>query len=237
MRPMLGMLMSDKNTILIIEDDLQISQFLQSSLITNGYHSFCASTIASGKQLFNEHKPALIILDLNLPDGDGRDFITHVRTSSDIPILVLSARQSEQEKVDCFDLGADDYLAKPFGVNELLARVKVSLKRTAMMSLRDDVFKLDDLEIDTVNSSVLLNKQPIHLTPIEFKLLFLLAKKPGKVFTHRQLLTEVWGAEYIDDTHYLRIHMGRLRARLEKNPAEPRYILTEVGIGYRLAAT
>ncbi len=152
MRPMLGMLMSDKNTILIIEDDLQISQFLQSSLITNGYHSFCASTIASGKQLFNEHKPALIILDLNLPDGDGRDFITHVRTSSDIPILVLSARQSEQEKVDCFDLGADDYLAKPFGVNELLARVKVSLKRTAMMSLRDDVFKLDDLEIDTVNS-------------------------------------------------------------------------------------
>lgn len=237
MRQMLGILMSDKNTILIIEDDLQISQFLQSSLITNGYHSFCASTIASGKQLFNEHKPALIILDLNLPDGDGRDFITHVRTSSDIPILVLSARQSEQEKVDCFDLGADDYLAKPFGVNELLARVKVSLKRTAMMSLRDDIFKLDDLEIDAVNGTVLLNKQPVHLTPIEFKLLFILAKKPGKVFTHRQLLTEVWGAEYIDDTHYLRIHMGRLRARLEKNPAEPRYILTEVGIGYRLAAT
>lgn len=234
--------MSDKSPklvipILIIEDDLQISQFLQSSLRTSGYQPFCSATIAGGKSLFNAHKPALIILDLNLPDGDGCDFITHIRISSDIPILVLSARQAEQEKVACFDLGADDYLAKPFGVNELLARIKASLKRTAMMSLRDNVFKLDDLEIDSVNASVLLNNQPIHLTPIEFKLLFIMAKKPGKVFTHRQLLTEVWGAEYIDDTHYLRIHMGRLRARLEKNPAAPRYILTEVGIGYRLAAT
>ncbi len=233
--------MPDKSTnviipILIIEDDLQINQFLQSSLKMNSYHTFSSSTIAGGKSLFNEHKPALIILDLNLPDGDGRDFIEHVRISSDIPILVLSARQSEQEKVDCFTLGADDYLAKPFGVNELLARVKVSLKRAAMMSLRDDVFQLDDLEIDTANTRVLLNQQQVHLTPIEFKLLFILAKKPGKVFTHRQLLTEVWGAEYVDDTHYLRIHMGRLRARLEKNPAAPRYILTEVGIGYRLAA-
>jgi two-component system, OmpR family, KDP operon response regulator KdpE len=229
--------MSDKNLILIIEDDLQISQFLQSSLNTNGYHSVFATTIASAKQFFSQYKPALIILDLNLPDGDGRDFISFVRINSDIPILVLSARQSEQEKVECFDLGADDYLAKPFGVNELLARIKVSLKRTAMMSLRDDVFKLDDLEIETANSTVLLHKQLVHLTPIEFKLLFMLAKKPGKVFTHRQLLTEVWGAEYVDDTHYLRIHMGRLRSRLEKNPATPRYILTEVGIGYRLAAS
>ena len=222
--------------ILIIEDDLQISQFLQSSLKTHNYQPYCASTIAGGKNLFNEHKPALIILDLNLPDGDGRDFITHIRISSDIPILVLSARQSEQEKVTCFELGADDYLAKPFGVNELLARIKVSLRRTALMSLRDDIYKLDDLIIDTINSSVLLNKQPVHLTPIEFKLLFILAKKPGKVFTHRQLLSDVWGAEFVDDTHYLRIHMGRLRARLEKNSAAPRYILTEVGIGYRLAA-
>jgi two-component system, OmpR family, KDP operon response regulator KdpE len=230
-------LMLVKQQILIVEDDLQISQFLQSSLKVNGYHSLCTPTIAGGKHLFNEHKPALIILDLNLPDGDGRDFIAHVRVNSDIPILVLSARQSEQEKVDCFDLGADDYLAKPFGVNELLARVKVSLKRTTMMLLRDDIYKLDDLEIDTVNSSILLNKKAMHLTPIEFKLLFILVKKPGKVFTHRQLLSEVWGAEYVDDTHYLRIHMGRLRARLEKNAATPRYILTEVGIGYRLAAT
>jgi two-component system, OmpR family, KDP operon response regulator KdpE len=229
--------MPDKPLILIVEDDLQISQFLQSSLKASGYQTLSASTIAVGKQLLSEHKPALLLLDLNLPDGDGRDFIAYVRKNSDIPILVISARQSEQEKVDCFNLGADDYLAKPFGVNELLARIKVSLKHTAMMTLRDDIFKLDDLTIDSANSIVQLNNQVLHLTPIEFKLLFSLAKKPGKVLSHRQLLTEVWGAEYVDDTHYLRIHMGRLRARLEKNAATPRYILTEVGIGYRLAAT
>ena len=229
--------MPDKLLILIVEDDLQISQFLQSSLKASGYQTLSASTIAVGKQLLSEHKPALLLLDLNLPDGDGRDFIVYVRKNSDIPILVISARQSEQEKVDCFNLGADDYLAKPFGVNELLARIKVSLKHTAMMTLRDDIFKLDDLTIDSANSIVQLNNQVLHLTPIEFKLLFSLAKKPGKVLSHRQLLTEVWGAEYVDDTHYLRIHMGRLRARLEKNAATPRYILTEVGIGYRLAAT
>lgn len=225
------------NHILVIEDDLQISQFLQSSLKANGYHTVCAHTITEGKRLFDANKPALLILDLNLPDGDGREVISYVRLNSDIPILVLSARQAEQEKVDCFNDGADDYLAKPFGVNELLSRVKVALKRTAMMSLRDDVYHVDELTIDTINSTVLLNQQPIHLTPIEFKLLFILVTKPGKAFTHRQLLTEVWGAEYVDDTHYLRIHMGRLRARLEKNPATPRYILTEAGIGYRLAAT
>ena len=226
----------NNNHILIIEDDLQISQFLQSSLKANGYHTLCAHSIADGKCLFDKNKPTLLILDLNLPDGDGRDVISYVRLNSDIPILVVSARQSEQEKVDCFNDGADDYLAKPFGVNELLARVKVALKRTAMMSLRDDVYHVDDLTIDRVNSSVLLNQQSVHLTPIEFKLLFILVTKPGKVFTHRQLLSEVWGTEYVDDTHYLRIHMGRLRARLERNPANPRYILTEAGIGYRLAA-
>ncbi len=225
------------NHILVIEDDLQISQFLQSSLKANGYHTTCANTIIEGKRFFDANKPALLILDLNLPDGDGREVISYVRLHSDIPILVLSARQAEQEKVDCFNDGADDYLAKPFGVNELLARVKVALKRTAMMSLRDDVYQVGELAIDTINSIVLLNQQPVHLTPIEFKLLSILVTKPGKAFTHRQLLTEVWGAEYVDDTHYLRIHMGRLRARLEKTPATPRYILTEAGIGYRLAAT
>ena len=229
--------MPDKSLILIIEDDAQISQFLQSSLKANGYSSISARTLLEGKQLASEHKPSLIILDLNLPDGDGRDFISYLRTHSDIPILVLSARQLEQEKVACFDLGADDYLAKPFGVNELLARVRVSLKRTAMMTLRDDIFKLDDLILDQANTIVMLNQHLAHLTPIELKLLLVLVQKPGKVFTHRQLLSAVWGAEYVDDTHYLRIHMGRLRARLEKNTAAPRYILTEAGIGYRLAAS
>lgn len=229
--------MSDKPLILIVEDDLEISQFLQSSLTTSGYQTLCAHTLAKAIDLFGSHKPTLMILDLNLPDGDGLSFIEHVRLSSDLPILVLSARQSEQEKVSCFNLGADDYLAKPFGVNELLARIKVAIKRTSMMMLRDDVFSVGDLQIDTANASVLLKNHPLHLTPIEFKLLFVLAKRPGKVFTHRQLLSEVWGAEYIDDIHYLRIHMGRLRARIEINPAMPRYIMTEVGIGYRLAAS
>lgn len=231
------MLKPDKPYILIIEDDLQIIQFLQSSLKSNGYITLSAQTISAGKKLLAEYKPSLLILDLNLPDGDGLNLIQQIRINSDIPILVLSARLSEKEKVDCFDVGADDYLAKPFGINELLARIKVSLKRTAMMSLRDDVFQVENLEIDTVNSIVTLNKQQIHLTPIEFKLIFILARRPGKVFSHRELLSEVWGLQYVNDTHYLRIHMGRLRARLEKEPASPRYILTEVGVGYRLATT
>jgi two-component system KDP operon response regulator KdpE len=228
--------MSDKINILIVEDDVQITQFLQSSLKASGYHTFVSRDLKRGMALFIEHKPHLVILDMNLPDGDGASFIEQVRISSDIPILVLSARQAEQEKIKCFDLGADDYLAKPFGVNELLARIKVSLKRTALMSMRDNTFKLEGLEVDTANAQVILNGARVRLTPIEFKLLFMLATKPGKVFSHPQLLAAVWGSEYINDIHYLRIHMGRLRAKLEATPSAPRFILTEAGIGYRLAA-
>jgi len=229
--------MLDKDLILIVEDDLQISEFLQFSLDAHGFKTSSTSLLNAAIHSFQHQKPKLILLDLNLPDGDGLSFIQYVRLSSDIPIIVLSARQSEVEKVDCFNAGADDYLAKPFGVNELIARIKTSLKRVSMMYLRDDIFKLDALEIDIPNASVYLNSQKLHLTPIEFKLLLILAKRPGKAFTHRQLLAEVWGLEYVDEVHYLRIHMGRLRARLEENPASPRYILTEVGIGYRLAAS
>lgn len=225
-----------KTTILIVEDDAQISEFLQLSLQSQGYATLIATHLHMATALFFDTKPDLVILDLGLPDGDGRQFIHKVRQQSDIPILVLSARQMEQEKVDCFSDGADDYLAKPFGVHELLARVKVALKRSAMMSLRDHVVHLDALVIDRENQVVSLNDEVVHLTPIELKLLLLLARKPGKAYSHRQLLTEVWGAEYVDDTHYLRIHMGRLRARLEVNSATPRYILTEAGVGYRLAS-
>ena len=228
--------MSNNPYILIVEDDVEIKQFLQSSLQLNGYSVICVTHLEDAKHHFARNKPLLTILDLNLPVGDGSEFITNIRAYSDLPIIVLSAKQSEQEKVRCFDLGADDYLAKPFGIQELLARIRVSLKRTSKMSLRDDVYLADALEIDIANQTVKLNNQPVHLTPIEFKLLFQLAQKPGKVFTHRQLLSAVWGSEYVDELHYLRIHMGRLRARLEKNPATPQYILTEAGIGYRLAA-
>ena len=229
-------MISDKPYILIVEDDVEISTFLTSSLRLNGYMAICSSSLAAAFQQFEDHKPLIIILDLTLPDGDGKTFISKIRSNSDLPIIVLSAKQSEQEKVQCFDLGADDYLAKPFGVQELMARIRVNLKRSEMMTLRDDVYQVDGLEIDIQNQLVKLNNLVVHLTPIEFKLLFYLVKKPGKAFTHRQLLSEVWGNEYVDEIHYLRIHMGRLRARLEANPATPRYILTEAGVGYRLAA-
>jgi len=230
-------MMSDKPYILIVEDDAEIAAFLSSSLKLNGYSVMLASSIATAVQQFSNQKPHIIILDLNLPDGDGKTLISTIRSHSDLPIIVLSAKQSELEKVQCFDLGADDYLAKPFGIDELMARIRVNLRRSTMMTLRDDTYQVDDLEIDIGNQSVKLKNQSIHLTPIEFKLLFHLVKKPGKAFTHRQLLTAVWGSEYVDEIHYLRIHMGRLRARLEANPATPRYILTEAGVGYRLAAS
>jgi two-component system KDP operon response regulator KdpE len=230
-------MISDKPYILIVEDDVEIATFLTSSLRLNGYIAICASSLVVAFQQFANHKPLIIILDLTLPDGDGKTFISKIRSNSDLPIIVLSAKQSEQEKVQCFDLGADDYLAKPFGVQELMARIRVNLKRSEMMTLRDDVYQVDGLEIDIQNQLVKLNNLVVHLTPIEFKLLFYLVKKPGKAFTHRQLLSEVWGNEYVDEIHYLRIHMGRLRARLEANPATPRYILTEAGVGYRLAAS
>ncbi|WP_026361902.1 MULTISPECIES: response regulator [unclassified Methylotenera] len=228
--------MLEKPLIHVIEDDVQISDFLQLSLQSQGYVVKTSRTLAQATAAFFETKPALVILDLNLPDGDGRQFIREARQQSDIPILVLSARQMEQEKVDCFTDGADDYLAKPFGVHELVARVKVALKRSTMMSLRDHIVRIGPLMIDREHQAVTLNDEALHLTPIELKLLLILARKPGKAYSHRQLLTEVWGAEYVDDTHYLRIHMGRLRARIETNTAAPSFILTEAGVGYRLAS-
>lgn len=228
--------MLDRSLIQVVEDDAQISDFLLLSLQAQGYAVKTHRTLAAATTAFFEAKPALVILDLNLPDGDGRQFIRNVRQQSDIPILVLSARQMEQEKVDCFSDGADDYLAKPFGVHELIARVKVALKRSAMMSLRDHIVRIDTLVINRENQEVTLKGDVLHLTPIELKLLLILARKPGKAYSHRELLTEVWGAEYVNDTHYLRIHMGRLRARIETNTASPSFILTEAGVGYRLAS-
>lgn len=230
-------MMNNKSRILVVEDDRVISQFLATSLHGAGLNSSVCQTLQGALESLKKFKSQLIILDLELPDGDGKTLIRQLREHSDIPVIVLSARQSEQEKVACFNAGADDYLAKPFGVQELLARVQVALRRASRMSLRDDVYSVDGLNIDISSGVITFNDKPLHLTPLEFKLLNTLAQMPGKIFTHRHLLMTVWGEEYGDETHYLRIHMGRLRVKIEQNPASPRFILTEAGIGYRLAAS
>lgn len=221
--------------ILVVEDDEQIAHFLLASLSAAKYLPKLTKSLEEAKKFLAENTPKLMILDLGLPDGDGKDLIQQVRKQYDFPIIVLSARQEEQEKIVALNEGADDYLSKPFNVQELLARINVCLRRTQKMSMRDQCYQYKDLLIDISAGLVKLKGNEIHLSPIEHKLLMLLATKPGKIFTQRQLLSEIWGSEYVDDTHYLRIHMGRLRAKLEKVSSEPEYLLTELGIGYRLA--
>ncbi|MDO8692792.1 MAG: response regulator [Sheuella sp.] len=221
--------------ILVVEDDQQISHFLMTSLSAAKHILRLAKTLDEANKCLAENTPKLMILDLGLPDGDGKDLIRQVRKHFDFPIIVLSARQEGQEKILALNEGADDYLSKPFNVEELLARINVCLRRTQMMTMRDQCYQYKDLLVDVSAGLVKLAGNEIHLSPLEHKLLMLLATKPGKIFTQRQLLSEIWGSEYVDDTHYLRIHMGRLRAKIEKVSAEPEYLLTELGIGYRLA--
>lgn len=227
--------MSSPATLLVIEDDAQISRFLHSSLKAAGYRVLCRDSADTGLEAFHEYHPDALLLDLGLPDRDGVEVIRTLRTFSDIPVIVLSARDSEAQKVLALDAGADDYLTKPFSVNELLARVRVTLRHLSQMPLRDRVFTLDTLRIDLGRHRVQIKGQDIHLTPIEYRILAVLAQSPGKVFTHRQILSAVWGPEFVEHTHYLRIHMGKLRSKLEAVPAEPRFLVTETGVGYRLA--
>lgn len=221
--------------ILVVEDDEQIAHFLLASLTAAKCIPRLAKSIEDVSKCLVENTPKLMILDLGLPDGDGKDLIRQIRKQYDFPIIVLSARQKEQEKIIALNEGADDYLSKPFNVEELLARINVCLRRIQKMSMRDQRYQYKDLLIDISTGLVKLAGTEIHLSPIEYKLLMLLASKPGKIFTQRQLLSEIWGPDFIDDTHYLRIHMGRLRAKIEQSTAEPEYLLTELGIGYRLA--
>ncbi|MBF4987572.1 winged helix-turn-helix domain-containing protein [Methylophilus sp. 14] len=224
--------MSEQATLLLVEDDPGVYQFLLPALSAHGYRVQHARDLAQAREATGF---AMVILDLGLPDGQGEQFIPHLRSYSDVPILVLSARQDELDKVHCLNLGADDYLMKPFGLQELLARVQVALRRTAIMQMRDHVYQHQALVINRASGMVTKHGEPLHLSPIEHALLMLLASKPGTIFTHSQLLAQVWGPDYIDDTHYLRIHIGRLRAKLEDQPATPQTLLTELGIGYRLA--
>ncbi len=223
-------------TVVVIEDDPQIRRFLRTGLDAHGFEIHEAETGKAGLTIAATRKPDLIILDLGLPDMDGVDVIKKLREWTTRPVLILSARNMEADKVEALDAGADDYLTKPFGLDELLARLRVALRHAAQPGLVDshNVFTSGNLEADLTQRVVRCGGQEVHLTPIEYRLLLALIKHAGKVLTHRQLLTEVWGPNYVEHSHYLRIYMGGLRHKLETDPAQPKLLLTEPGVGYRL---
>jgi two-component system, OmpR family, KDP operon response regulator KdpE len=222
-------------TILVVEDDASIMQFVCASLSASGLRPVSATTGAQALEEAARKPPELLIVDLGLPDMDGVDLIAKLRQTISAPVLVLSARIHEQQKIDALDAGADDYLVKPFGVGELLARVRAMLRRAGTPGSEPPVVRIGDLALDRAAHELRRNGEPVHLTPIEFRLFERLARAPGKVVTHRQLLADVWGTDQVAQLHYLRIYMGHLRAKIEADPAEPRLLLTELGVGYRLA--
>ena len=223
--------------VLVVEDDREIRSMIQSSLAVEGFQVATAVSVSEAKALLHNLPPDVLVLDLGLPDGDGIELVHEVRKRHSLPILVVSARHQESQKIQLLDAGADDYLTKPFSVGELLARIRVALRhRGSTLSPALTLHELDGLRIDLNLRLVQLDGVPLHLTPTEFKLLARLVRNAGRVVTHRQLLTDVWGPEFSDHTHYLRLYMGQLRAKIERDPAEPRHLLTEAGVGYRLAA-
>lgn len=221
-------------TLVIVEDEENIRRFVRLSLEQEGYQVHEAETIQRGLIEACTRKPDMVVLDLGLPDGDGCDFIRQIRSWSSIPILVLSARSSETDKVAALDAGADDYLTKPFGASELLARVRAHLRRSAKAERPEkSIFKFGALTVDLVKRQVRRNGEEVHLTPIEYRLLSYLVANPDVVVTHQQLLRNVWGPNHVEDSHYVRIYMGQLRKKLEIDPSLPEHILTEIGVGYR----
>lgn len=223
--------------VLVVEDDTEIRTMIQSALKVEGFEVSTAVSVSEAQAMLLHSSPDVMVLDLGLPDGDGLTLVHSVRAQSSLPIVVVSARHQEAQKIALLDAGADDYLTKPFSVGELLARIRVSLRHrgTALVAAVTQ-HALDDLVVDLDKHTVSLSGQAVHLTPTEFNLLARLVRSAGRVVTHRQLLRDVWGPEFIDHTHYLRLYMGQLRAKLERDPAEPRHLLTETGVGYRLAA-
>jgi two-component system KDP operon response regulator KdpE len=223
--------------ILLVEDELPIRRFLRASLPAEDYRLVEAETGEQAKRLAAHHPPDLVILDLGLPDMDGQDVLRQLREWLHAPIIILSARDQEKQKVMALDNGADDYLTKPFGTPELLARIRVALRHSAKhgSDQESSVFEFDDLKVDRAARRVVVKGEEVHLTPLEYKLLTTLINHAGKVLTHTFLLNEVWGPHHAKETHYLRVFMASLRRKLEDDPAEPRILLTELGVGYRLA--
>jgi two-component system KDP operon response regulator KdpE len=222
--------------VLVVEDDRQMRRFLRTTLTALDYRVIEAATVAEATTAITTHNPDVVLMDLALPDGDGIELTGRIRTWSRVPVIVLSARGREEDKVAALDRGADDYLTKPFGVNELLARIRASIRRSAASSPGAEaaVLEVGPLRIDQARREVTADGRDVRLTPIEFRLLAFLAASAGKVLTHRQILKEVWGPPYVEETHYLRVFMATLRRKIERDPARPRLLLTEPGVGYRM---
>jgi two-component system KDP operon response regulator KdpE len=231
--------------VILIEDEIQIRRFVRAALEAEGWQVHEADTAQRGLADAGTRKPDLLIVDLGLPDGDGIDVIRDVRGWSNVPIIVLSARTNEADKIAALDAGADDYLAKPFGLGELMARVRANLRRPRTVSTEgqndapaqaDVVFRFGEVEVNRLERIVRRAGAEVHLTPIEYRLLAVLVANVGRVITHKQLLRDVWGPSHSEQSHYLRIYMGHLRQKLEVDPAQPQHLLTETGVGYRLLA-
>ena len=222
-------------TILLIEDERQMRRFLRVTLQSETYGVIEAETAADGLSQAAMRNPDIIILDLGLPDMDGLEVIKKLREWSAVPVIIISAGEQEGDKIKALDRGADDYLTKPFGVGELLARIRVALRHAAPKNKeqKDEVFVAEDLKIDFLKRQVNIGTREIHLTPIEYRLLTVLVRNAGRVMTHRQILKEVWGPPYIEQTHYLRVFMNQLRKKIEADSTRPRFLLNEPGIGYR----
>jgi two-component system KDP operon response regulator KdpE len=223
-----------KVRVLVVDDEAAILRFLKPALEANGYEMGTTGTVAEALKHIAAKAPDIVLLDLGLPDGDGKDVIRRAREWSDIPIIVLSAREREAEKIEALDLGADDYVNKPFNVGELMARVRTALRHRMQRKAELPIVRIGGVVVDAVRHRVSRDGMEIKLTPKEFELLAFLARHAGRVVTHRQILTAVWGPAHADDTQYLRVYVGQLRQKIEERPDDPQIVLTEPGIGYRI---
>jgi len=225
---------AEDSLILVIDDEPQLQRFLAAALKSHGFRTLMASTAAEGERLALSHQPDAILLDLGLPDRDGLQVVVALRSWGTIPIIVISARGKEDDKVEALESGANDYLTKPFGTRELIARIRVALRNRGALTATSSVLELGDLRVDLEAHLVTCGGDPIRLTPTEYKLLVALMRHPGKVLTHHQLIREVWGMARYQQVHTLRVYMNQLRHKLEADPSRPKYFQTELGVGYRL---